>query len=187
MMDDRDIVDVRGASELLRLHEETVRCMAREGRIPAFKVGRVWRFSRRSLHEWAQGQWKQEPLNSVLIVDDDEAVRNVARQVMERAGFRVLTAEGGTQALAIMRQDLPNVVLLDLRMPGMDGPTTLKAIRAEHGDVPVIIITGYPDSELVVRALDHGPVTLLAKPLDRRQLIASVQAACDGSSGHTTT
>ena len=185
MMDDKDIVDVRGASKLLGLHEETVRAMARDGRIPGFKVGRVWRFNRRSLHEWAEAQWKREPLRSVLVVDDDEAVRELARRFIENAGFRVMAAEGGRQALDMMREELPDVVVLDLRMPEMDGPTTLRAIRDGYGDVPVIIITGYPDSDLMVRALDYGPFTLLAKPFDPHQLVASVlvasvRMACNG-------
>ena len=90
-------------------------------------------------------------------------------------GFRSLTAPGGAEALEIFQRDVPDLVILDLRMPGMDGPTVLREIRKGWGAIPVIILTGYPDSELMNRALEYSPITLLAKPAAAEKIAATVK------------
>ena len=117
----------------------------------------------------------------MLVVDDEEYIRDTIGRIIEEEGFRVMTASGGREALEIMRQDPPDVVLLDLKMPDMDGPTTLKQIRKAHGLIPVIIITGYPESDLMSETLDYCPVTLLAKPLDPSLVLRAVRTVLEGS------
>src|SRR3954469_22699910 len=78
----------------------------------------------------------------VLIVDDDDAVRGVFRRVLERAGWTVLEAANGSAGLALCRAHEPGLVLLDLRMPEMDGLEVLTRIVSEHPETPVIMITG---------------------------------------------
>ena len=180
MLNDRDIMNVRGVAKLLMLGEETVRCMAREGRIPAFKIGRAWRFNRNALHEWAQEQRKSQSKKSVLIIDDEERDLELVGLAVEKAGFRAVAASSGAKALEIMRQDLPDVVLLDLKMSGMDGPTVLREVRKIYGFIPAILITGYPDSGLVAQALEHGPVTLLSKPVGFKRLLSAIRMATNG-------
>lgn len=113
----------------------------------------------------------------VLVVDDDQLLRDMLREILERAEFRVTTADGGNAALRAIERDLPDVVLLDLAMPGVDGAATLRELRKHWGGLPVIVHTGYPDSELMVQAMEVSPFTVLAKPCMPGQLIHAVHAA----------
>ncbi len=114
-----EIVDVRTSARLLDLHVETLRRMACDGQIPAFKEGCGWRFNCNTLHVWAEAQRESQSKKSVLIIDDEERDLELIGLAVEKAGFRAVTASSGAKALDIMRQDLPDIVLLDLKMPGM--------------------------------------------------------------------
>jgi len=78
---------------------------------------------------------------SVLVVDDDLKFRNILKDFLELSGFTVVVANSGEEALQRLAQTVPRVVLLDVRMPGMDGLLTLKHIRLSHPNLPVICIT----------------------------------------------
>jgi len=181
MSDGSDIIDARGAGELLGLHEVTIRRLARENKIPGFKVGAVWRFNKTSIHRWAESQVSQLPRKTVLVVDDEEHIRDSLGCIIEHAGYRVVTARGGADALVLMRAELPDLVLLDLKMPDMDGPTTLRHIRELFGSIPVIIVTGYPESNLMVETLECCPVTLVVKPVEAPQLLQAVKMVLEES------
>ncbi len=181
-----DILSVGEAAALLKLHRETVRRLARERKIPAFKVGGAWRFSARAL--MASGPKREEgaaPRGTVLVVDDDEEIRNLVGRQLTAAGFEALEAANGDEAVTHVERERPDMVLLDLVMPGMTGPEVLGEIRARWGQVPVVVVTGYPDSALVFRALEYGPITLLAKPIDLTQLRALVKAVLVGEEDTT--
>ncbi|MFC1948887.1 response regulator transcription factor [Chloroflexota bacterium] len=113
----------------------------------------------------------------VLIIDDDPAFLNVLDQVLTRRGFEVLKAGSGQEGLRLLFSDKPDIVLLDLAMPGMDGWQTCQRIR-EIADVPIIMITGKQKAEEdVVRGLDYGADDYLLKPVGNRELVARVRAA----------
>ncbi len=181
MIEENEIVDARHAGELLGLHEETLRRLAREQKIPAFKVGGVWRFNKTSLHQWTESQELRPARKTVLVVDDEEYIRDSVGRIVEEVGYRVVTARGGADALTLMRANLPDLVLLDLKMPGMDGPTTLGEIRKSFGLIPVIIVTGYPESDLMTQTLDYCPVMLVAKPVEALLLLRAVRTVLEGS------
>ena len=113
--------------------------------------------------------------SNLLIVDDDPAMREILGTILERAEFDVSTAEDGHAALAQIRRQIPDVVLMDLEMPGMDGPTTLQEIRREWGELPVILHTGHVDGPLLSRALEWSPFTVLAKPCPMDRLVQTVR------------
>jgi len=182
MIHEGEVVDVGAAARLLGLHEETLRRMARNGQVPAFKVGRGWRFNRTTLREWTEAQHRHLTRKRVLVIDDEELDLELAGVAVAEAGFTAITASSGSKALQIMRQNLPDIVLLDLKMPDMDGSTILREIRQAHGDIPVVLLSGYPDSDFVTRALEYGPVTLLAKPVNAQQLALTVRMALNGAS-----
>ncbi len=114
---------------------------------------------------------------NVLVVDDDAQMREMLREILEQAEFKVAVASGGTDALQSMERHLPDVVVLDLAMPEMDGAETLQRIRRQWGALPVILNTGYPDSDIMLRAMEVSPSTVLAKPCMPRQLIEAVRTA----------
>ena len=101
----------------------------------------------------------------VLIIDDDALVRGTFRRVLERTGSLVLEAESGQAGLILCRERKPGVVLLDLRMPGMDGMSVLKMIKQKWPDTEVVIITGYPTVETAKEAVRLGAYDYLAKPV----------------------
>lgn len=121
---------------------------------------------------------KEKPSEAihVLVVDDDPRVRDLMHCALEREGFQVTTAENGIVALEKMRQELPDIVIVDLVMPKMDGAETLKQIRQNWGLLPVIILTGFPDKENMRRAMEFSPFTLLAKPCPMEQLAQTIRS-----------
>jgi len=181
MTDEHDVLDAREAARFLGVHEETLRRLARERKIPAYKLGGGWRFNKSFLYRWAESQQVTRRRKHILVVDDEQAVREVVRSALEKASFSVSTAAGGLQALEEVSRRPPDLILLDLKMPDMDGPTTLAEMRERLGDVPVIIITGYPDSDLMARALERGPIMLVTKPVKPRQLIQTVRMVLEGA------
>jgi PAS domain S-box-containing protein len=112
---------------------------------------------------------------NLLLVDDDPAVREILSRVLERAEFAVATAEDGQSALQQIRRQVPDVVLMDLEMPGLDGPATLQEIRKHWRSLPVILHTGHVNGPLLNRALEWSPFTVLAKPCPMDQLVQTVR------------
>lgn len=112
---------------------------------------------------------------NLLLVDDDPAMREILSGVLERAEFTVSTAEDGESALQQIRRRMPDVVLMDLEMPGLDGPATLQEIRKHWRSLPVILHTGHVDGPLLNRALEWSPFTVLAKPCPMDQLVQTVR------------
>ena len=170
-----DLLDVHQAARYLRLNEYTVRRLARESKIPAFKVGAVWRFMRSALHSWMDSQHGLSDERHILVVDDEEYVRYSLRRALEREGFFVTCASRGEEALEHMQREIPGLVLLDLKMPGMNGPEVLREIRRGWDNIPVVILTGYPESELVRRALQCSPITLVAKDASHEKIVETVK------------
>jgi DNA-binding response OmpR family regulator len=112
---------------------------------------------------------------SILVVDDDDDMRGLVRRLLERGGYTVREAEDGRAALRELFAAPPDLVLLDVMMPGLDGWTTLERIR-EVSEVPVIMLTSR-DTELErVRGLSRGADDYLSKPFGRQELVARVQA-----------
>lgn len=176
-MRDGEVLTVQEAAAFLRVHLETIRRLARKGVIPAFKVGTDWRFRRHALSEWAGREPARKRAPRVLVVDDEAVVLRFAASVLKGEGYQVRLASGGAEGLLALEQEDVDLVLLDLQMPEMPGPLFLAEVRASGRDVPVIIMTGHPDSALMAEALIHGPLTLLAKPVKPAQLSKAVKAA----------
>jgi two-component system chemotaxis response regulator CheY len=108
------------------------------------------------------------PRGTCLVVDDSRTVRRAARRMLEAQGFEVTEAEDGQQALLACRSALPDLVLLDWNMPVMDGPTFLRAARAEFGpERPVVVLcTTEAALERIVEALEAGAQEYVMKPFD---------------------
>ena len=114
----------------------------------------------------------------VLVIDDDEDLRVLARRALTRAGHRVTEAEGGEEGLAMMKSRRPNLILLDLSMPGLDGFEVLRRIRGgdEMSGIPVIVLTAHGDEESVRKSFDAGATDFLAKPFTPPQLDARLRS-----------
>jgi PAS domain S-box-containing protein len=123
----------------------------------------------------------------VLLVDDEETVRTVGRQMLERAGFRVLIAADGREALEIFCQQPNDVtcVLLDLTMPNMDGEETFRELRGVKDDVRVILSSGYNEQEAVNRFTVKGLAGFIQKPYQYSSLTQKLQQVLETDSNYT--
>jgi EAL domain-containing protein (putative c-di-GMP-specific phosphodiesterase class I) len=114
---------------------------------------------------------------TVLLVDDDADVLREYGKVLERMGVRVVPAKEATSALELLRGQAIDVILTDLNMPGMGGLDFLRTVREINLDVPVLLMTGSPELETVMAAVDYGAFNYLTKPLDPVQLKVAVAQA----------
>ena len=114
----------------------------------------------------------------VLVVDDQPSNLRVISALLERHGYAVTTAEHGADALAALEGQLPDLLLLDMLMPGMDGFDLLREIRARAAwsSLPVVFLTVAQDRDLLLRAFDAGAVDYVTKPFMPEELLARVQA-----------
>ncbi|MCP4688128.1 MAG: response regulator [Desulfobacterales bacterium] len=160
---------------MLGVHVETIRRLARSGKLRAFKVGRGWRIRMDALQKWADSLQRQSHKRSILIVVDDEQVRGVIRQMIHGRNCRVFEAVNGAEGLDIVAREKIDAIFLDLLMPVMNGPDFLHELREKSGAPPVTIISGHPDSDLMMEAASRGPVTLLVKPVKKRQVLQALQ------------
>jgi two-component system nitrogen regulation response regulator GlnG len=113
----------------------------------------------------------------ILIVDDEEAVCWSLQRALGREGHTVSVAASAEQAFTLLDRQLPDVLVLDVRLPGMDGLTALARIREIAADLPVIVVTAFGDLPTAVRAVEGGAFDYLAKPFDLQQAIECVHRA----------
>jgi DNA-binding response OmpR family regulator len=111
----------------------------------------------------------------ILIIEDDEDIVDVLRRTLRAEGYEVRTALDGPESLEMMPEFAPDLVLLDLGLPGMDGIEVCDRIR-ETSEVPVLMLTARADPEDRVTGLDSGADDYLSKPFDRSELLARIRA-----------
>jgi len=120
---------------------------------------------------------KTDPKPHVLIVDDEPNVRRVLGTLLEQAGYVTRRAESGQRALELVRSQDPDLVLTDLKMPGMDGMELLRALRESFPEIPVILLTAHGTVETAVEAMKQGAYDFLTKPFDKAQVVELVGKA----------
>ena len=170
------LMTIEELGEHLRVTKRTIYRMLKQGTIPALKVGHKWRFDRETIDKWLQQQAKGARLR-ILVVDDDPVVGHLFKEALEGAGHIVVTAGSGAKGLQYVKQLDFDLIFLDLKMPEIDGAELLRRIRKLRPGVPVTIVTGYPDSEIMMRALKQGPFTVMRKPFGAPDITAAVNHA----------
>jgi DNA-binding NtrC family response regulator len=113
----------------------------------------------------------------IMLVDDEERFLSTSSKLITRMGYSVLTASGGAEALEKLRTQEVHVVVLDVKMPGMDGIATLKEIKRQYPMVEVIMLTGHAIVESAIDGLKSGACDYLMKPTDIPDLIQKAEAA----------
>ena len=111
----------------------------------------------------------------VLVVDDEPRMVNFMRMNLELEGCRVITASNGREGLDSAREEMPDVVLLDIMMPGMDGFETLRRLRT-FSQVPVLILTAKDDEDDRIKGLELGADDYIGKPFSHRELVSRIRA-----------
>jgi DNA-binding NtrC family response regulator len=121
------------------------------------------------------------PLPTVLVVDDDETVRRVLSLTLESAGFRVLTADDGRHALAVLAsaREVVDLILTDVVMPEMSGVALAQQVFAQDADARVCIMSGYLDDRAKLRREIGHPVSFMHKPFDVDELVAHLRSELD--------
>ena len=114
-------------------------------------------------------------MKTILVVDDEERLVSVVRAYLEQSGYRVVTANNGRQALFVAREEKPDLIILDLMMPEMDGQEFMRLHQRER-ETPIIILTAKVEEDDRVIGLELGADDYVAKPFSPRELVARVRA-----------
>ncbi len=115
--------------------------------------------------------------HTVLVVDDDKQVLGSILLILCASGYKVITGENAADALGRMEREVPDIVLTDIRMPGMDGIELAGIIHDRYPEIPILIMTGYAELNVTVNALKRGAFDFIMKPLDPDYLIHSIGKA----------
>jgi two-component system alkaline phosphatase synthesis response regulator PhoP len=125
---------------------------------------------------------------TILVVDDEPRIVQIARDYLERAGFEVLSAGDGELALALARSERPHLIVLDLMLPGMDGLDVTRALRRDPllPEIPIIMLTARVEESDKLVGLELGADDYLTKPFSPRELVARVRAVLRRTEGSQT-
>jgi excisionase family DNA binding protein len=162
------------AAKFLGVAQSTIRKWSDQGRVPAFYTpGGHRRYRRGDLETFLDrsgpGPRGGGPL--VLVVDDDARLREFMRVNLEMEGYTVREAASADEALAALEDQAPQLVLLDVVMPGVDGWQMLQRMQERHGSIPVIMFSGKVDDQSAADAEQRGARAFVGKPFDPQQLI----------------
>jgi excisionase family DNA binding protein len=176
--------------EYLQVNLRTVYRLIKAGKIPAVRVGRQWRFRKRDIDAWLDSQRPRgdrpaaatsTPVRNtrqrVLVVDDEASIRDLLSKTLALAEYDVDTAPDGTSALDRMRAFNYDLLIADLKMPGMDGLTLIRQAKRIKADLPVIIITGFSTESSAIEAVNLGVAGYLTKPFRVPQVLAAASKA----------
>jgi excisionase family DNA binding protein len=175
--------------EYLQVNLRTVYRLIKAGKIPAVRVGRQWRFRKRDIDAWLETQRPRAdrpsapsvPTRSarqrVLVVDDEASIRDLLSKTLALAEYDVDTAPDANAALDRLRAVNYDLLIADLKMPGMDGLTLIRQAKRLKADLPVIIITGFSTESSAIEAVNLGVAGYLTKPFRVPQVLAAASKA----------
>ena len=184
--------------EYLQVNLRTVYRLIKAGKIPAVRVGRQWRFRKRDIDAWLDSQRPRgstrgtpgpvQPESTtspraeskrprILVVDDESSIRDLLAKTLALAEYDVDTATDGRSALERLRLYPYDLLIADLKMPGIDGLSVIREAKRLKSDLPVIIITGYSTENAAIEAVNLGVSGYLTKPFRVPQVLAAAAKA----------
>ena len=193
-MMDETFLTTEEVLEYLQVNLRTVYRLIKAGKIPAVRVGRQWRFRKRDIDAWLDSQRLRggaraaaapapaRPASGaarprVLVVDDEASIRDLLAKTLALAEYDVDVAADGRSALERMRMYPYDLLIADLKMPGMDGLTVIREAKRYKADLPVIIITGFSTESSAIEAVNLGVAGYLTKPFRVPQVLAAAAKA----------
>ena len=194
-MIDETFLTTEEVLEYLQVNLRTVYRLIKAGKIPAVRVGRQWRFRKRDIDAWLDSQRMRsgaraaaQPLASarpaagsarprVLVVDDEASVRDLLSKTLALAEYDIDVAPDGRSALERMRMYAYDLLIVDLKMPGMDGLTLIREAKRYKADLPAIVITGFSSESSAIEAVNLGVAGYLTKPFRVPQVLAAAAKA----------
>jgi excisionase family DNA binding protein len=169
-----NLLTVKETAEYLRIPLPTVYYLVQRGMIPAIQIGGRWRIKKSALdHDILREDKQGQP--TVLVVDDDPGLQDLFRTFLKKIGFSRVVVGTAKEAIHSLRKQKFDLMFLDLQLPDAPGDQVYRTAKQIDSDLNVIVITGYPDSEILDRILQVGPVTVLKKPLKVEQLNQTVK------------
>lgn len=178
--------------EYLQVNLRTVYRLIKAGKIPAVRVGRQWRFRKRDIDAWLDAQrprGERAPIAPadrpgrssdrprVLVVDDEASIRELLSKTLALAEYDVDTAPDGRAAIERLRLGHYDLLIADLKMPGLDGLSLIREAKRLKADLPVIIITGFSTESSAIEAVNLGVAGYLTKPFRVPQVLAAAARA----------
>jgi excisionase family DNA binding protein len=178
--------------EYLQVNLRTVYRLIKAGKIPAVRVGRQWRFRKRDIDAWLESQRPRQGRAAagasrtvtpavgrprILVVDDEAAIRDLLSKTLALAEYDVDLAPDGRTALERLRMIPYDLLITDLKMPGIDGLTVVREARRLKADIPVIIITGFSTEASAIEAVNLGVSGYLTKPFRVPRVLAAAAKA----------
>jgi excisionase family DNA binding protein len=196
-MIDETFLTTEEVLEYLQVNLRTVYRLIKAGKIPAVRVGRQWRFRKRDIDAWLDSQRPRSGARAaaqapaaptprpaagaarprVLVVDDEASIRDLLSKTLALAEYEVDVAPDGRSALDRMRLYPYDLLIADLKMPGMDGLTVIREAKRYKADLPVIIITGFSTESSAIEAVNLGVAGYLTKPFRVPQVLAAAAKA----------
>jgi len=183
----------------LQVNLRTVYRLIKAGKIPAVRVGRQWRFRKRDIDAWLDSQRPRGGARAaaaasatpapaaapragnerprILVVDDESSIRDLLAKTLALAEYDVDTAADGRSALERLRLYPYDLLIADLKMPGIDGLSVIREAKRMKVDLPVIIITGYSTETAAIEAVNLGVSGYLTKPFRVPQVLAAAAKA----------
>ncbi|MFC1989911.1 response regulator [Chloroflexota bacterium] len=168
-----ELMTVEELGQYLRFTKKTIYSLLKRGSIPAIKIGNKWRFDKATIDRWLHHSMEGVKART-LVVDDDELIRSLFKETLEEEGHTVVVASNSADGIECVKRWDFDLVFLDLKMPDMDGAELLNQLRSIKPRLPITIITGYPGSGMMERALKQGPFGVMDKPFDASDIIAAV-------------
>ncbi len=160
-----NLMTVKETAEYLRIPLPTVYYLVQRGQLPAVQIGGRWRVKKDAIdRDVLRSEEHGQP--TVLVVDDDTGLQSMFKLFLKKQGFSRLVVGTGKEAIAAMQKQKFDLCFLDLQLPDFTGDEVYTQAKAIDPDLPIVIITGYPDSQMLDNILKHGPVTVLKKPLE---------------------
>ena len=168
----------------LQVNLRTVYRLIKAGRIPAVRVGRQWRFRKRDIDVWLEQNRSGVPASMkaaerprILIVDDEKGVRDLLARALSGGEYDVDVAPDGRTATEQLRAVTYDLLITDLKMPGMDGLAVIREARRISAEMPVIVITGYSTEASAIEAINLGVAGYITKPFRLPRILAAAQKA----------
>jgi excisionase family DNA binding protein len=176
-MNDDHFLTTEEVLDYLQVNLRTIYRLIKAGKIPAVRVGRQWRFRKPDIDAWlnsnrsnAKGGVIERP--RVLIVDDEQSVRDLVAKTLTMADYDVDTAPDGPSALDRLNGTEYDLLITDLKMPGMDGLSVIREVRRRSTEIPIVIITGYSTEASAIEAINLGVSGYLTKPFRLPRVLA---------------
>ncbi len=170
-----DILTAQELSTYLKITTTTIYKLAHQGEIPSFKIGSEWRFKKELVDRWLENGAGHAP-RKVLIIDDEPALCELYKRALDRKKFLVDSVHSGKEGIQAACQNNYDFIFLDLRMPVMNGVEVFGELKKSGIRSLVVIVTAYPDSDLLSEAMKLGPLTVILKPFDLNEIQRAVES-----------